>query len=77
MQLGFGSTQSNMKKYTIPCAWQMYGFYHIEAENLEEAIEKAEDSELPKDADYVETSFEIDTDMIPFYNDEEKKDASI
>ena len=30
-----------MKKFKIPCTWQMYGFYHIEAENLKEALEKA------------------------------------
>lgn len=54
----------------------MYGLYHIEADSLKEALEKAEDANLPTDADYVETSFEIDSHMIPFYNeltkDEEK-----
>lgn len=66
-----------MKKYTIPCVYQMYGFYYIEANSLKEALEKAEDAELPKDSNYVETSFEIDSDMIPFYNEltEEEKNT--
>ena len=58
-----------MKKFKIPCTWQMYGFYHIEAENLSEALQKAEDSNLPTDADYVDCSFEIDNELIPFYNE--------
>jgi len=66
-----------MKTYKIPCTWQMYGFYHIEAENMKEALQKAEDANLPNDSDYIEGSFEIDSNMIPFYNEltkEEKED---
>ena len=57
-----------MKTYKIPCTWQMYGFYHIEAENIKEALEMAEDANLPTDADYLDGSFEINNEMIPFYN---------
>ena len=46
----------------------MYGFYHIEAENIKEALQKAEDADLPTDSSYIECSFEIDNEMIPFYN---------
>ena len=62
-----------MKTYKIPCTWQMYGFYHIEAENIKEALQIAEDSNLPE-GEYIEGSFEIDLDMIRFHNqlDEEK-----
>jgi len=66
-----------MKTYKIPCTWQMYGYYHIEAESVKEALEKTEDMALPTDTDYVEGSFEIDSGMIPFYNqltEEEKQD---
>lgn len=45
--------------YRIPCSWQMYGYYEVEAESLEEAIDMALDSSLP-DGSYVEGSFEID-----------------
>ena len=66
-----------MKTFKIPCTWQMYGYYHIEADNLKEALQKAEDSNLPTDADYVECSFEIDNELIPFYNEltEEEKES--
>lgn len=57
-----------MKTYKIPCHWRVYGFYILEANNLQEALEKAEDSNLPTDADFLEGSFEIDNEMIPFYN---------
>ena len=66
-----------MKTYKIPCTWQMYGFCHVEAENMKEALQKAEDANLPNDSDYIEGSFEIDSNMIPFYNEltkEEKED---
>lgn len=67
---------NNMKTYKIPCTWQMYGLYHIEADSLKEALEKAEDANLPTDADYLDGSFEINSEMIPFYNkltEEEKE----
>lgn len=56
------------KTFKIPCTWQMYGYYHIEANSIKEALEKAEDSSLPTDADFLEGSFEIDNEMIPFHN---------
>lgn len=55
-------------KYTIPCTYQMYGFYHVEANSLNEALQKAEDADLPTDTDYIGSSFEIDHELIPFYN---------
>jgi len=61
-----------MNTYKIPCTWQMYGYYHIEANSIKEALEKTEDSNLPTDSDFVEGSFEIDYGMIPFYNSKEE-----
>jgi len=58
-----------MNTYKIPCTWQMYGYYHIEANSIKEALQKAEDSNLPTDSDFLEGSFEIDNEMIPFYNE--------
>jgi len=57
-----------MKTFKIPCHWRVYGFYEIEANNLEEALGKAEDANLPEGAEYIEGSFEIDEEMIPFHN---------
>ena len=64
-----------LKKYIVPCSWQMYGHSHIEAESWDEAIEIAEDdgTSLPTDGDYVDGSFEIDHDIIEFEKEEEKE----
>ena len=62
------------KTYTIPCSWQVTGKYHIEADNLQQALQIAEDSNLPEDCDFLEGSFEIDKDMIPFENELTKEE---
>jgi hypothetical protein len=46
----------------------MYGMYHIKANSLQEALQLADDAELPTDQDFLDGSFEIDKDMLPFYN---------
>lgn len=49
------------KKYRIPVSWQMYGYVTVEAENLENAIEQAEDTNTPlPEGSYVEGSYEVD-----------------
>jgi high-affinity K+ transport system ATPase subunit B len=57
-----------MKKFTIPVLWQVYSCMEIEANSLDEAIEIAEDSNLPKDGEYVDGSFIIDHDAISDHN---------
>ena len=53
-----------MKTYKIPCTWQMYGYYHIEAENIKEALQKAEDADLPENGEYIEMPEENDEIII-------------
>ncbi len=53
-----------MNTYKIPCTWHMYGTYEIEASNIEEAVEKARHLPLPENAEYIEDSFDVDTDVI-------------
>lgn len=55
-----------MKKYKIPCVWEVYGHMEIEAETLQDAIELAEqdDRPLPKESSYIEGSFWVDYDGI-------------
>jgi hypothetical protein len=70
------------KTYTIPCTWQVTGFITVESDNLAEAIGFAEDdAPLPDTSEYIEGSFEIDHQMISYYNDnltkEEKEDCNI
>lgn len=57
-----------MKTYTIPCVWQMYGLMKIKAKSLDEALEKAYMAPLP-DGDYLDDSFEIDTEGVGQYNE--------
>ena len=58
--------------YTIPCSWQMYGTLEIEADSLEQAIEKAEDDStaLPTEGTYVDASFDVDREMASFLEEE-------
>ena len=50
------------KTYTINCSWEMYGHVDVEADSLEEAIEKVENETKLSDinAEYVSESFKID-----------------
>jgi len=66
-----------MKTYKIPCHWRMYGFYFVEAESLQKALELVEDEPLPRDRDYIEGSFEIDTEMLSFHNELTEADKNI
>ena len=50
----------------------MTGIYHIEAESLEKALEIAEDSNFPEDASFVDGSYEVDHEMVSFYNNEKE-----
>lgn len=46
--------------FKIPVVYQMYGHVTVEADSLEDAIDKVEDGPLPTDSSYVEGSFEVD-----------------
>ena len=50
------------KTYTIDCSWEMYGHVDVEADSLDEAIEKVENETKLSDinAEYVSESFKID-----------------
>jgi hypothetical protein len=48
------------KFYTIGATWQMYANTIVEAESLQEALEKVFDAPLPTDGEYLMGSFEID-----------------
>jgi hypothetical protein len=55
-----------MKTFKIPVSWEMCGFVKVKAATLAEAITRAvelEDTfELPKDGNYIDASFKIETD---------------
>ena len=65
-----------LKRYEIPCSWEMYGRYFVRAKSLKEAIAIVEDEglSLPFDGMYVEGSFLVDGQIIEaMYPKEAKK----
>jgi hypothetical protein len=51
-----------MKRFKIACSWEVCGEIYIEADSLEEAMKKAEESEdipSPFDSEYIDGSFKV------------------
>lgn len=63
------SKKYNKKTYFLPVQWSVCGTMVIEARSLSEAIQIAHNAPLPDAEEYLEESFVIDTDLIPFKND--------
>ena len=71
-----------MKSWNIPVTWEVYGRVVIEANTLEEAMEKARDDEgvipLPDENDYVDGSWRLTEEDVEtvrsLYNNNEKDD---
>lgn len=55
-------------KYKIPVSWMQLATMEVEAESLEEAIEKADQMELPEDGEYLDGSFEVNYGCIEELN---------
>ena len=57
------------KLYRIPCTWTVAGTMLVEAENLQDAIFEADNNApLPEAADFIEGSFEVNHQVIPYVN---------
>ncbi len=62
---------SNNKTYNIPISWESYKTIPVEAENLQEAVEKALKQFLSEpDETYIDDSFLIDGIVEENYPDE-------
>ena len=61
-----------MKTYNIPVIWQVWGIIKINAESLEDAIDEVESQPLPHNGEYIEGSFEVDSEGVSMYNKVEK-----
>lgn len=53
-----------MPKFKVSCTWEVIGDFEVEAESLDDAIDKVENSEepfdgLPSDSEYVDGSFQV------------------
>jgi len=59
-------------KYKIACWWSVSGEMEIEANSLDEAINKAYDEALPEFIDYIDDSFQIDIDYTNELNPPER-----
>ena len=61
------------KYYDIPCSWEVYGTVEVEANSLDEAIEKveADDFPLPDRNSYVDGSFEVERAVAEEINKDE------
>lgn len=57
------------KSYRIPVEFSSWGLIEVEAENIAEAIEKADLAPLPTDADYIDGSFSIEYSGISSFNE--------
>ena len=63
------------KTFKMPVTWEVCGFVDVEADSLEEAIDKFEENcdnyELPENGEYVDGSFGLtdnDPEFIKIYN---------
>lgn len=54
--------------YKIPVIYQSWGIVEVEAADLESAIIQAENGGLPDNPSYIDGSFEIDHEGIPYHN---------
>ena len=65
------------KTYTINCSWEMYGHVDVEADSLDEAIEKVGNETQLSDinAEYVSESFKIE-EMVVCLSQPTRKDES-
>jgi len=61
-----------MKTYKIPCVWKMFTVMKIEAESLEDAIDKAKHSPIPDDGYNVNNSLEVENEILGYYTRLEK-----
>ena len=59
-----------MKKFRIPCYWEMYAIVDVEAESIEDAIDIVDEMNLPENGEYVQASFAIDETALDLYNEE-------
>lgn len=61
-----------MKKFKIPVSWEMYGFVEIEAETLDEAVNRAwnDNIPLPYYSEYVDESFRVDEEDVAIFNED-------
>ena len=56
------------KLYRIPVEWAVTGTMLVEAESIAQALVEAEDAPLPQAESFIEGTFEINYQMIPFCN---------
>jgi len=57
-----------MKTFNIPVTWTCWALMKIKADNIEEAQDKAMQSSLPLESEYIDDSFQIDGEGLEIHN---------
>ena len=57
--------------YRVAVEWTMVGEIEVEADNIEEAKDKAYDMDLPSDGEYLDGSFSMNDDVTDELNEKE------
>lgn len=53
--------------YQIPIFWTMTSYVYVEAQDIDDAIEIAENAPLPTNGEYLDDSFEVNQEDIQIY----------
>lgn len=64
------------KRFLIACDWMESGEMYVEADTLEEAIEKAEESDEIPDGTYIDGSFQVNREITEVLDSIEKAEES-
>lgn len=62
-------------KYRIPVEWLMVADIEIEADNLDAAIELAQQAPIPNDGQWLEDSFKVNTELAIDYEDSDYENS--
>jgi hypothetical protein len=63
-----------MPKFRIAVEWEVCGIIEVEADSIDDAIEKVQDPDfpLPTDSDYIDDSFTINKEMTQWFAENEQ-----
>jgi hypothetical protein len=68
-------TEKKKQTFRVPVSWEVCGEYFCEAESWDDAIEQAEQGDLPTNGSYVGASFEVNHDLIEALREDEEGDV--
>ena len=57
-----------LKNYKIPVTWTMYAVVQVQAQDVNDAINKVEAGSIPTGGSYLEDTFQVDNDGLTVFN---------